>query len=145
MQKFFTDYCTPEMGLARPRDDKAGTIRRMLDFSEGKPISSDGQKCGYHQQNQGEVSVVTSLGNITSSKCEQDSSMKNESSITDKRHHPADWICNLPHSLRGVYENQKRLGPKQSHRVLACATSPLREVVIQMHNRVGAVIKYLPA
>lgn len=134
------------MGFARPRDDKAGTIRRMLDFAESKFMSeSDTLNCDSHQLNQGEVSVMTSLGNITSCKCEQDSSTKNESSITDRRHHPADWIRNLPHSLRGVYENQKKLGPKQSHSVLACATSPLREVVVQMHRRVGAVIKYLPA
>ena len=133
------------MGLARPRDDKAGTIRRMLDFSEGKPISSDTHKCDSHHLNQGEVSVMTSLGNVTSCKCEQDSSTMKGSSITDRQHHPADWICNLPHSLRGVYENQKKLGPKQSHSVIACATSPLRDVVVQMHNRVGAVIKYLPA
>ena len=118
----------------------------MLDFSEGKPISeSDTSNCDYHQLNQGEDSVLTTLGNITSMKCEQDSSTKNGSSITDRRHHPADWVCNLPHSLRGVYENQKKLGPKQSHSVFACATSPLREVVVQMHKRVGAVIKYLPA
>ena len=133
------------MGIARPRDDKAATIRRMLEFSGHEAICNDAQKIESHQLNQGEDSVKMSSSDIPSLQCEQDINSKNEISVTDRRHNPADWIFNLPPSLKGLYENQKKLGPKQSHSVFSSGTSPLREVVVQMHSRVGAVVKFLPA
>lgn len=143
LQKFFADYCTPEMGIARPRDDKAATIRRMLEHSEAKPSYSDSQKIESHQLNQGDGSIKMISTDISCSNCDQDSNLKSESCVTIKRHCP-DWICNLPSSLQGLYENQKNLSPKQSHSVFSSCTSPLRDVVVQMHNRIGAVIKFLP-
>ena len=133
------------MGIPRPRDDKAATIRRMLDFSESKLSCTDVQKSEPNELNLGDDSIKMSSSGISSSEYKQDSSSKNECSATDRRLHSAKWICNLPPSLKGLYEKQKNLGPKQSHSVLSCTTSPLREVVVQMHNRVGAVIKFIPA
>jgi hypothetical protein len=142
-QKFFADYCTPEMGIARPRDDKAATIRRMLEHSEAKPLYSDSHKIESDELSQGDGSIKMISNDVSFSMCDQDSNLKSESSVTIQRHCP-DWICNLPPSLQGLYESQKNLSPKQSHSVFSSGTSPLRDVVVQMHNRVGAVIKFLP-
>jgi hypothetical protein len=131
------------MGIARPRDDKAATIRRMLEHSEAKLLYSDSQNIESQELNQEDGSIKMISTDISCSKCDQDSNLKSESSVTIKRHCP-DWICNLPPSLQGLYESQKNLSPKQSHSVFSSGTSPLRDVVVQMHSRIGAVIKFLP-
>jgi hypothetical protein len=131
------------MGIARPRDDKAATIRRMLEHSEAKPLYSDSHKIESDELSQGDGSIKMISNDVSFSMCDQDSNLKSESSVTIQRHCP-DWICNLPPSLQGLYESQKNLSPKQSHSVFSSGTSPLRDVVVQMHNRVGAVIKFLP-
>jgi hypothetical protein len=53
-----------------------------------------------------------------------------------------EWSRNLPKSLIGIYEGlQGQSLPTQTF--LSLGTFPLWELVVQMHNREGAVIKQL--
>jgi len=53
-----------------------------------------------------------------------------------------EWFRNLPKSLIGIYEGLQRQSPP-THSFLSLGTFPLRELVVQMHNREGAIIKQL--
>lgn len=55
----------------------------------------------------------------------------------------SEWVKNLPRSLRGIYEEQKLRRENNLPSPPSLGTSCLRDVVVQMHNREGAVIKYL--
>ena len=152
------DYCTVEMNIPRPRGDKAATIRQMLVKSFGcdtegdipcdtirasKLVESDDSHStveGTHRftpsDSNGSVLSI-STGNICSAINDSSSPSSTKIAATEP-----EWVMNLPKSLRGMYEDEKER--KVKHENLPClVTSPLREVVVQMHKREGAVIKYL--
>lgn len=148
------------MKIARPRVDKAATIRKMIEltFSDADdlnvPWSRTDEHCRYRTTetiNDNEA-CVGSLAECTKGienlpiSCNR---IKKIESVADvsissirKRTCP-DWIANLPLSLRGIYEEQKKMWDRRKPALPCLGTSHLRDVVIQMHSRDGAIIKYL--
>jgi hypothetical protein len=70
-----------------------------------------------------------------------DCNCENTSKILGNVSQP-EWFRNLPKSLIGIYEGLQRQSPPTQN-FLSLGTFPLRELVVQMHNREGAVIKQL--
>ena len=135
------------MGITRPRDDKAATIRKMLEITYGcnsavkepwgtveRNESDDVSSC-HHVEYRG-------LSQEEALDCIKIDSTEIREEYTSKNEHPA-WVMNLPVSLRGMYEGQKDHWVQKKCLLPSLVTSPLREVVVQMHNREGAIVKYL--
>ena len=143
------------MNIPRPRGDKAATIRQMLVSSFGCDTEGDVPRDtmraselvelddshstveGTHRFIPSDSALSISTGNICSAINDSSSPSSTMIAATEP-----EWVMNLPKSLRGMYEDEKER--KVKHEKLPClVTSPLREVVVQMHKREGAVIKYL--
>ena len=152
------DYCTVEMNIPRPRGDKAATIRQMLVTSFGydaeENVPFDTLRARKLVESEDLPSTVKATHHFTPSDSHgaaQSISTRNTSSAINDGTSPSgtsaeamqpEWVINLPKSLREMYEDEKER--KVKHEKLPClVTSPLREVVVQMHKREGAVIKYL--
>ena len=154
------------MGIPRPRGDKAATIRKMLELSYGgncdEELPSDSAESsvindGEEMSSGDEETWLSGSGTDYDSERTSDTAVsslltsKSDSIIVDdvsfeypnKGKKQPEWVQNLPDTLKGMYEDQKKQRVKHQ-RILPClATSPLREVVVQMHEREGAIVKYL--
>ena len=158
------------MGISRPRDDKAATIRKMLELSSGHDSDSEvdtpwdikerlsegdelssgdegiyqstSEKSDSGSEKASDGSVLSLQGRGT--KCTSTDSASCDSSKSSRRGgEMPNWVKNIPGTLKGMYEDQKKLKVKQQQIPQCLGTSPLRDVVVQMHKREGAIIKYL--
>lgn len=158
------DYCTADMNIPRPRGDKAATIRKMLEISFGCDAEGDipSNKMGVSKLDEGDDLpridglVTRSISGDSDSENSCDSAVSSllncdtlsatfisPSSVSSNSEvMQPEWVINLPDSLRGMFEDQKQRKIKRED-VSCLITSPLREVVVQMHKREGAIIKYL--
>jgi hypothetical protein len=165
------------MDISRPRDDKAATLGKMLDYHRGRiadekeeEIGDDGQESQQHEHGhyfelqdsetesdqsnttasdyEGTTDTAASssktngTSETTSCTLSAPSSKDNrQKSVRNSKRQP-EWVKSMPPTLLGLYEVQK--SRKISDDVTSpLGTSPLRELVVQMHNREGAVIKQL--
>lgn len=135
------------MKIACPQVDKAATIREMIEFTyldtEIIDVPWDSAKerdyCRTYVISGDETGHTEASFDDTES---VESAIEVLVTLSRKESCP-DWVKNLPRSLRGIYEDQKQRRENNLPSPPSLGTSHLRDVVVQMHNREGAIIKYL--
>lgn len=139
------------MKILCPQVDKAATIREMIEVTYSDTEIVDVPWDTTNERSQLRTEMILSgeeehTGIISVRSCSDTESIGSTTDVpvtpTRKQICP-DWVKNLPHSLRGIYEEQKRRRDRKEPSPLCSGTSHLRDIVVQMHNREGAIIKYL--
>jgi hypothetical protein len=156
-QEFFKEYRTIGMDVVHRQVDKAATIREMIDLTYSGTEIVDVPWDGTNEHSHCCPEIISSddeerTGALSESTRIIEASSDGKDSIGTKTVVPLslrrmqtcpDWVNNLPCSLRGIYEEEKQRRDRNEPPPACSGTSHLRDVVVQMHDREGAIKKYL--
>jgi hypothetical protein len=145
------------MDVVRPMVDKAALIRAMIGLTYSNteivdvPWDSTSEQSHFPPElissdEEGHTAIVSERTRSIEASSDGTESIGRNTVVPltpSRKQSCPDWVKNLPWSLRGIYEEEKLRRDLSKPSPTCSGTSHLRDVVVQMHNREGAIKKYL--